>query len=514
MRRSAAALLAFATLLGAGAAHARSRRVAVLIGSNEGAAERHLLRYAEQDAAKLGAVLTELGGVAADDLLLLKGPSLTAVRAAFDEARRRIASTPGEHAILIVFFSGHSDGLALELGAERLTYSELKRSMEATRADVRLAIVDSCKSGALLAAKGGRPAASFELRLRADEASSGTVLLTSSAADEQALESLEIGGSFFSHHFASGLRGAADASGDGKVTLTEAYEYAYARTVRATADTSAGPQHPSFDYRLSGQRDLVLTELSSRSAALLLPALLERAIAIDRRRDQVVAEAVAGGGRRILLAPGEYTVRVWLDGRSSEAVVALDAGQELRLDQVALSPSAVRSAPSKGGGGAPRRGGGGDEAVNTLTFDPVFLAVQTLSLHYQRALAPGLSGTVKLRAGLLPESSPALKLLGGGPGTSVLGTALGASWFPADDAPRGFFFGPSADIFRIARGGLPAGVLVPSVELGHAWVWSSGFTLSLAGGAQYGLVFSGRLADGDAQLGFFPRLSLHIGFAW
>lgn len=57
-------------------------------------------------------------------------------------------------------------------------------------------------------------------------------------------------------------------------------------------------------------------------------------------------------------------------------------------------------------------------------------------------------------------------------------------------------------------------MLVPSVELGHAWVWASGLTTSFALGAQYGVVFTGKLLDGDAQLGFFPRAALHLGYSW
>ena len=52
-------------------------------------------------------------------------------------------------------------------------------------------------------------------------------MITSSAAREAALESAEIEASFFSHHLISGLRGAADTSGDGLVTLAEAYQYAF-----------------------------------------------------------------------------------------------------------------------------------------------------------------------------------------------------------------------------------------------------------------------------------------------
>ena len=540
-------------------AAAAPRRIAVLIGSNEGSAELRPLRFAEEDAAKLGAVLTELGGVQPADLLLLKGPSLTAVHAAFDEARRRVQEAHSEHTVLIVFFSGHSDGAALELGAERLGFAELKQFMEGTGATVRLAIVDSCRSGALFSAKGGAPGPSFELRL-SDDDNAGTVLLTSSAADEQALESKEIGGSFFTHHFVSGLRGAADAQGNGRVTLGEAYRYAYARTVRNTADTLNGPQHPGFDYRLTGKGELVLTELSRRSAALVLPAGVERALAIDKRRDQVVAEGA--GGARLSLPPGDYEVRAWQQGKPAQATVRLQAGETLRLDAAAMAPVSAPILSRKGeawAGGerttgaqaslepGSQRGSGAQAALdpqgsasgtqapldpalrrpepprgrqdpgaraNALTFDPVFLAVQTLSLHYQRALAPGWAATVKLRAGVLPESSPMLKLLGGGAGTTVLGGALGASWFPSGQALEGFFLGPGVDVFRIARGGAPAGVLVPSFELGNAWLWPSGFDLTLAVGAQYGAVFSGKLADGDAQLGLFPRAGLRLGYAW
>ena len=97
-------------------------------------------------------------------------------------------------------------------------------------------------------------------------------MLTSSAATEDALESKEIRGSFFTNNLVSGLRGAADASGDGHITLGEAYRYAYAGTVASTVDTVVGAQHPGYAYQLSGMGEIVLTELATASAALLLPA--------------------------------------------------------------------------------------------------------------------------------------------------------------------------------------------------------------------------------------------------
>ena len=77
--------------------------------------------------------------------------------------------------------------------------------------------------------------------------------LAATAASEDAQESDELRGSFFTHYLVSGLLGAADEDGDGAVTLAEAYDHAYAATLRATsrtplassADASVSPGWPS-----------------------------------------------------------------------------------------------------------------------------------------------------------------------------------------------------------------------------------------------------------------------------
>ena len=143
-------------------------------------------------------------------LLLLRGRSLADVRAALEEASRRVAEWHAHQrgqAVLMFYFSGHSDGQVLEIAGGALPFAELRRSLVASAADVRVVIVDSCRSGALLALKGGTLGQAFDIRLADDLASTGEALVASSAADEAALESAEIGASFFSHHFISGLRG-------------------------------------------------------------------------------------------------------------------------------------------------------------------------------------------------------------------------------------------------------------------------------------------------------------------
>src|SRR5262249_39317613 len=134
---------------------------------------------------------------------------------------------------------------------------------------VALLVVDSCRSGAVTRLKGLRPVAGTSVQVEAPEVS-GRVVIGSSGADEYAQESEALQGSHFTHHLTAALRGAGDASGDGKVTLQEAYDYAYARTVESTFATAAGPQHPTFRVDLHGRGELVLSEPGRARGRLVL----------------------------------------------------------------------------------------------------------------------------------------------------------------------------------------------------------------------------------------------------
>jgi hypothetical protein len=344
-------LVAVALLVGATTAEAATHRIAVVVGNNVGRGDLPPLRFAEDDAAELGRLLVELGGVPEADLFLLRGGDRAAVDAMLARARARIAALrrPGDRVVLFFYFSGHSDGIAFELGTDRLPFAELRRWLAVTGAEVRLAVVDTCKSGALVAAKGGAPAQAFQIRLSDEVASSGEALLTSSAADEIALESREIGGSFFTHHLISGLRGAADASGDGKVTLGEAYRYAYAHTISTTDATVAGAQHPVYDYRLSGQGELVITQLPVRAGRIVLPPGHDRGLVVAPAQHQVLAELSAGALSPIAVPAGDYEVRAWLAGRPFHGRIRVAAGETRRIRWSELRAAPAPFTAGKGG---------------------------------------------------------------------------------------------------------------------------------------------------------------------
>lgn len=352
MRRLVIACLATA-LLPASAA-AETVRFAVVAGHNAGGGDLPPLRYAESDAGKMARVLTELGDVRPGNLSLLQGQPVSEVEAAVRALVPKVKavhSTPEDRAVLLFYFSGHSDGEVLEFGKEGLPYSRLKALLSGTGADVRVAIIDACRSGAALRQKGGRPVDPFVIRLNDTLAASGEVFITSSAENEAALESKEVLGSVFTHHLISGLRGAADASGDQLVTLGEAYRYAYDQTVAGTAMTSVGAQHPSYDYRISGQGELVLASLQRATARLLFPVGSERAVVLDTVRDQVIAETSTASTRGVALPPGHYGVRLYKSGQSFGGRVSLAEGDNREVSWEELTPITAATAIARKGPG-------------------------------------------------------------------------------------------------------------------------------------------------------------------
>jgi hypothetical protein len=324
------ASLPLISLFIAAAAGAEPRRLAIVVGNNAGSGELPPLRYAETDAGKFARVMVELGGVQPDDVLLLQGRAGGDLEQAFGQMRERIVSTRPSRTVLFFYFSGHSDGESLEVGGERVSYVQLRALLEGTGADARVAVVDACKSGGGLRAKGGRVSEPFAIRLANELGTRGDVFISSSSEQELAHESREVKGGLFTHHLVSGLRGAADADADRQVTLFEAYRYAYQKTLAATQLLTGDGQHATFDYRLSGRGELNLTSLQSPPATVEVPEGAQRALIVDLSRDQIAAELSGDGPRELALAPGPYALRVTKDGQTRSARVVLQPAAQWR----------------------------------------------------------------------------------------------------------------------------------------------------------------------------------------
>src|SRR5262249_16603877 len=125
-------------------------------------------------------------------------------------------------------------------------------------------------------------------------------------------ESDEIQGSFFTHYLTSGLRGAADVDGDGRVTLSEAYGFAYENTVSRTVATRGGTQHPTFRFDMRGAGDVTLARADAPSSGMTFARnVAGEFVVFDSKRRVVVAEfdKQATESLRVAVAPGDYVVK-------------------------------------------------------------------------------------------------------------------------------------------------------------------------------------------------------------
>lgn len=329
----------FAGLFWAGMAHAEVQRFAILVGNNEGHAGTQQLYFAEQDAEKMQGILTELGGVSLLNTKVILGKSRNDFLHAFGDIRGPIegAKQNGSQTVLYFFYSGHADESALHLGRNgSVTWDEIEVLLEKSGADVRVAFVDACKSGTLTRRKGGTRAPSFVFDLAERLDSRGSVIITSSSGDEASQESNQIGGSYFTHYLTSALSGTADQNGDGRVSLSETYQYVYHETVLRTSSTRAGTQHPTFEWDLSGSGDLVLTELDRPNAGIVVfPADHPGIFAVfDVTRRVFVAEVqVQNLDRQLSLRPGKYLIQKRLPARISAAKLEVTASSRSRVEQ-------------------------------------------------------------------------------------------------------------------------------------------------------------------------------------
>lgn len=310
-RRSAClAVAAVAVCLAAGRADAH--RYALVVGANHGDPSDGALKFAESDAQKVAEVLRTAGQFAPKDVTVLTDVSATDVRRALIELNAKIRNDT-DGAMLLVFYSGHADGTSLHLGGSRFAMDEFRDLVAGSSAATRLLFIDACQSGALTRVKGGRAAPSFTkapppIPIRAR----GLAILASSAAQEDAQESDELKGSFFTHYLVSALRGAADDNRDGKVTLSEAYAYTSERTLAATSGSRAGPQHPTYRFDLGGHDELVLTELvpTGRLGFLAFDTAGEYFVKEAAEGGQLIAEVALRKGeqRRVVVPEGHYRV--------------------------------------------------------------------------------------------------------------------------------------------------------------------------------------------------------------
>lgn len=299
------------------------KRFLLVVGANDGGRGRVKLRYAVSDAQAILKVMEDMGGVQPDDGRLLIQPNREALFWELERLNLRVNRAKKKHrrVEVLFYYSGHSSAKHILLGKEKIKYEDFKERLDNLDAHVRIAILDSCASGAFTRLKGGKKKAPFLHDSAYDM--KGYAVMTSSSSDEASQESDRLAGSFFTHFLTSGLRGAADMSRDGRVTLSEAYQFAFNETLAQTEKTLSGPQHPNYNIKMSGTGDVIMTDLRESAELLTIAEDVEGRLFLHNPKNVLVVELNKTPGRTIELGleHGKYRAISILNGNVYEAYI-------------------------------------------------------------------------------------------------------------------------------------------------------------------------------------------------
>lgn len=402
IRNTPAQLLVLALLVALAPQARASTRLVLSVGCDRGDRDHEPLRFAEREAASFAALMVEIGGTDERDVTVLQGPDVQAFDHALTSLARRASSlhARGGAVEVVVYLSGHAREGAFFLGRDRVYLSRLREVLESMSADVVVVFLDACHAGAALRTKGANPVAGYAMEVAPLPGLTGRVLITSSGSAEPSYESDAAGGSLFARNLLSGLRGAADADADHRVTLDEAYAWLYARTLADSLEHAGLPQHPHLDADLQGAGALVLTDLAKARARLQVEPGDEalEVWVVDDVLDRAVVEVevAAGPPAAIALPPGSYVV--YLRSLTRSRVLRLElAADELcsvsAMDGRLATAGAVRT---MGGGALPGRLDlvGGFQLTTPPVSGGAWLAGAWLGLEVQAARGLRLGAVV------------------------------------------------------------------------------------------------------------------------
>jgi hypothetical protein len=338
-----AACLLAALLALSGSARAEPVRILVAVSHARGGDGEVPLRHAGEDADHVRDVLATLGGVGPQTTLRLVDPTVAQLGAAIDRARAMAAQLGPADVTFLFYFSGHGDRERIHLGAESMAMTDLVERVRAVPAALRILVTDACRNDATRS-KGILAEPAFALSGQRSVAD-GVVWLSASELGEAAQESDELRGAVFTHYWVSGLRGAADGNGDGRVTLAESYDFAYSQTLLRSARGSGVLQHPTATYQVSEYSPIVMTQTFGSATKLEFPPIADtRYLVYAVGSRTIMGELWSSPERTLVLAVpgGQYLV----ERRA--------AGGGTAVAEVALVPGDFRAVPeeqmaSKGG---------------------------------------------------------------------------------------------------------------------------------------------------------------------
>jgi hypothetical protein len=169
---------------------------ALVVGSNTGGPGQSELHYAETDAARVGALLTELGGYTADQVDVMVHPTPAELRDRLAKLAVRVAAdqAAGKQSRVFFYYSGHARASAIDLGDSEIPLVELRTRLFEIPSTLTVVVLDACQSGAFSRIRGAQRAADFSINSREHLDAHGVAVLASSTGSELSQESDQLQG--------------------------------------------------------------------------------------------------------------------------------------------------------------------------------------------------------------------------------------------------------------------------------------------------------------------------------
>lgn len=310
----------------------------ISVGSNQSYdTSLETLQFAEEDARKFSLAMKTVGMVPNLKISTLINPTIQSFRDTLSllarEKQKNGRDNSGKSK-LIFYFSGHSDENGLHFVDGLLPKAELHRFLSKSQHGTKIAILDSCFSGALVA-KGVRKSGSFDIPILNVDEPTGSIYLTSSSSSQFAYESDALKGSVFSHHLIAGMYGDGDLNKDGIVTIDELYQYVYKNTKwHALTLPHKKTQDPEISSKLHGQGAVVLSYPVELDAVIGLPDDLSGIVSIvsDTGYQIFSIQKIRGEARQVKMPPGKYSYSIVDGNRSAQGAMVLVSHQTTLLN--------------------------------------------------------------------------------------------------------------------------------------------------------------------------------------
>ncbi|MDQ8181715.1 caspase family protein [Pelagicoccus sp. SDUM812005] len=267
------------------------------------------LKFTNADAEAFADLLTDesICGIPKENVRLLVDEEAT-LFAIKDSISGWLSRNAGPDSTAIIFYAGHGDvepdrtqssqdaianyllpydTNSSNLYASALSKEEFQGLVRTVRCKRSVILMDACHSGGVATAGSRKMSVGYSKDLYSSLAEgAGSTVIAAAAPNQLSWEDKSLGHGIFTHHLLEALRGEADADGDGRITMTEVFDYLKRKVPESARKLGGAEQTPVFKADMS--EDIVLTINPERIAGLAREA--EEKAEAERKRIQEARE--------------------------------------------------------------------------------------------------------------------------------------------------------------------------------------------------------------------------------